>query len=216
MPELTALCELALKHRTDKGGWHTLAGDTCHNYTPVYHRLFGHRRHEVCRVLEVGVNHGSSLYMWQEYFPNAEIFGFDIRAECLFQEGRIRCFQADQGNPDLLRAAVDKTGGDPFDLIVDDGSHVRRHQVITANTLIHFLAPGGSFFTEDLAGPDASGLTCRPDLLAAEMDIPPGFVWRGWNAGDGIGKARCKPHCPDCQGRGGEQLLEICRATPRP
>jgi hypothetical protein len=212
-PAATLLCELALKHHTDKGGWHTLAGDTCHNYTPIYHALFGQRRQDVRQVLEVGVNYGSSLRMWQEYFPNAEIFGFDIRPECLFQENRIRCFQADQAKPDLLRAAVAKTGGGPFDLIVDDGSHVRQHQVITANTLIRHLAEGGSFITEDLAGPEAAEITCRPDLLAAEMDIPEGYAWRGWAAGDGIGRARCKPHCPYCKGRGGEYLLEIRRIS---
>jgi len=210
--EMTALCELALKHKTDKGGWHTFAGDTCHNYTPIYHAVFGQRRHEVRRVLEVGVNHGSSLRMWQEYFPFAEIFGLDLRPECLFREERICCFQADQGNPDSLRVAVAQTGGRPFDLIVDDGSHIRQHQVVTANTLIHYLAQGGSFFTEDLAGPYAAEITCRPDLLAAEMIIPDWFAWRGWSAGDGIGRARCKPHCQSCKGQGGEYLLEIRRA----
>lgn len=208
---MTPLCDLALKHHTDKGGWHTLAGDTCHNYTPVYHDLFGHRRNTVRRVLEVGVNHGYSLRMWQEYFPNADIFGFDIKPECLFQDTRIRCFHADQGNPDLLHSAVAKTGGGPFDLIIDDGSHVRHHQVITAKTLIPYLAPEGSYITEDLAGPEAAEITCRPDLLAAEINIPDGFVWRGLFAGDGIGRARCKPHCPYCKGHAGEYLLEVHR-----
>jgi len=208
---LTPLCELALKHHTDKGGWHTIAGETCHNYTPVYHALFGQRRHDVRRVLEVGVNCGCSLRMWEEYFPNAEIFGFDIRKECLFQENRIRCFQADQGIPDSLNAAVAKTGGGPFDLIIDDGSHFRHHQVITAKTLVPYLSETGSHITEDLAGPDAAEITCRPDLLAAEIGIPDGYGWRGLHAGDGIGRACCKAHCPHCKGKGGEYLLEVFR-----
>lgn len=210
-PVFTPLCELARKHWTDKGGWHTLAGATCHNYTPVYHALFGHRRNQVQRVLEVGVNCGYSLRMWREYFPNAEIFGFDIKPECLFQDNRIRCIEADQSNPDILRAAVSKTGDGPFDLIIDDGSHVRHHQVVTAKTLIHYLASDGSYFTEDLAGPEAAEITCRPDLLAAEIDIPNGYAWQGMFAGDGIGRARCKPHCPYCKGHGGEYLLEVHR-----
>lgn len=210
---LTPLCELAVKHCVDKGGWHTLAGCVCHNYTPVYHSMFGHRRDSVRRVLEVGVNHGASIRMWKEYFPNAEIFGVDIRPECLFQEDRIKCFQGDQSNPDSLRAAVGKAGKGLFDLIIDDGSHVRQHQVITANTLIEFLSETGSYITEDLAGPDNAEITCRPDLLAAEMSIPSGYIWGGLYAGIGLGNARCKPKCPYCKGAIGEYLLEISRRT---
>src|SRR5438067_9360832 len=86
-PPLTELCVLARKYGTDKGGWHMLAGDTCHNYTPTYHHMFGTRRLSVRNVLEIGVNYGPSLRMWEEYFPNADIYGLDSNTACLFNAG---------------------------------------------------------------------------------------------------------------------------------
>lgn len=202
---MTILCEMADRHMTDKGGRSTVyggvPGDTCHNYTPAYHALLGDRRDAVRKVLEVGVNAGSSLRMWEEYFPAAEVIGLDIRREVLFNAGRIRCYHADQGSPESLLAAVEAAGGGPFDLIVDDGSHEDRHQIVTAETLLPLLAPGGLFVIEDIA------VDCQPELLAGRIHAPPGFTWEPVACGVGIGKARCRPGCEFCGGEAGETLI---------
>ena len=49
-----------------------------HNYVPLFVRHFEPCRTTVRRVLEIGVEAGTSLRMWRDYFPNAEIWGFDI------------------------------------------------------------------------------------------------------------------------------------------
>ena len=208
---MTILCELADKHQTDKGGKSTtyggVPGDTCHNYTPAYHEMFGHRRETVRRVLEVGVNAGSSLRMWAEYFPNADVVGLDIRREVLFTAGRVQCHYADQGDPESLRAAVEASGGGLFDLIIDDGSHDYTHQLVTAETLLPYLTPDGVFVIEDIQ------VDCRPDLLAARIRAPDGFVWRPVQCGIGIGKARCDPACQFCGGTEGETLIVFQRTA---
>jgi hypothetical protein len=202
---MTLLCELADKHMTDKGGQSTVYGgqpsDTCHNYTPAYHAIFGNRRDTVRRVLEVGVNAGSSLRMWEEYFPAAEIIGLDIRPEVLFSAGRIRCYQADQGDAESLRSAIAAAGGGPFDLIIDDGSHLDDHQIITAETLLPLLADRGAYVIEDIE------IDCRPELLAARIAAPPGLAWQAIATGIHIGKARCRPGCEFCGGNSGETLI---------
>lgn len=206
---MTLLCELADKHQTDKGGRDTtyggVPGDTCHNYTPAYHAMFGERRGDVRRVLEVGVNAGSSLRMWEEYFPLAQIVGFDIRRDVLFSSGRISCHYADQGNPFSLLSAVEVSGDGPFDLIIDDGSHEGAHQILTAETLLPFMAAGGVYVIEDIE------IDCRPDLLAGRITLPAGFSWRPVECGVGIGKARCRPGCQFCGGAAGETLIVIER-----
>src|ERR1035437_4532916 len=57
---MTPLCELAKKHRTDKGGGHLTYGahttEICHNYTPFYYSLFKGQEDTVKLVLEIGVN----------------------------------------------------------------------------------------------------------------------------------------------------------------
>jgi hypothetical protein len=207
---VTLLCDLADKHMTDKGGTSTVyggvPGDTCHNYTPAYHAMFGDRRESVRRVLEVGVNAGSSLRMWEEYFPAAEVIGLDIRPEVLFAAGRIRCYQADQGVRQSLQAAVAAAGGGPFDLIIDDGSHLEAHQIVTAETLLPLLAPGGVYVIEDI------DIDCRPELLADRITAPEGLAWEAVPTGVHIGKARCRPGCEFCGGTAGETLIVWRRA----
>lgn len=149
---MTLLCELAKKYETDKGGQHYRYGggdsDTCHNYTPFYHAWFDEDRATVKSVLEIGVNAGSSLRMWKEYFPSAHIIGIDCDPKCLKEaEDRIEIEIADQNNPDQLRAVV---GARAFDIILDDGSHFREHQITSLKTLLPYLAPGGYYIVEDL------------------------------------------------------------------
>lgn len=202
---MTPLCELADKHQTDKGGRSTTYGgvpsDTCHNYTPAYHAMFGHRTDSVKNVLEVGVNAGSSLRMWEEYFPNARVVGLDIRREVLFDAGRVRCLWADGGSPRTLRDAVSNAGGGPYDLIIDDASHEDRHQITTAETLLPFLAHDGRYVIEDI------DIDCRPELLASRINVPDGMAWEPVPCGVGIGKARCRPGCEFCGGQAGETLI---------
>lgn len=213
---LTPLCELALKHGTDKGGWHLKAGDTCHNYTPAYHELFKYRREQVKRVLEIGVNYGPSLRMWRDYFPNATVFGFDCNEACLFQEDRIECYAADQNNKASLLHAIQQTmytnaDTDQYDLIVDDGSHEFAHQLFSPHVLLPYLAPLGAYVIEDIT------YDCDPAPIGdgalhfAAMNGVRGFKWEAMPTGIGIGKAHCWEACPKCHGATGEQLVVITR-----
>lgn len=198
---MTPLCDLARKHGTDKGGWHQTHGRFCHEYTPAYHQFLASRRHEVRRVLEVGVHYGCSLRMWAEYFPQAEIVGLDVYEPHLFTDGRITCHYADQGKPLTLMAAVQAAGGGPFDLIIDDGSHDYGHQVTTANVLLPYLAAGGVYAVEDIRPP------CQYLRLATQIVSPAGVNFRGIPTGRGLGGLGCPPSCQHCHGSTDEVLL---------
>lgn len=199
----TALCRLADKYQTDKGGMSTIyggcPGDTCHTYTEAYYEMFDEKqRHAVTRVLEIGVNAGSSLRMWEEWFPRAKISGFDIRPEVLFNVGRIRCYLADQSNPSSLLEAIYKISVTPvFELIVDDGSHELQHQLITMKTLLPFLTRDGVYVIEDVGG-----LHCNPRPITDH--VPDGYRFQLVECPGGQGKA----HCPAC---GGPELLIVIR-----
>src|SRR3954462_6194741 len=61
-----------------------------HNYLLRYDHVFGSFRHRVRRMVEIGVQTDSSVRMWRDYFPNAEIIGIDIDPECQrFESDRI-------------------------------------------------------------------------------------------------------------------------------
>jgi len=199
--ELTPLCKLARYFQTDKGGWHLHAGDTCHNYTPAYYELFKDRQQTVKRVLEIGVNYGPSLRMWREFFPNAEIVGLDCNEQCLFNDGRIRCFAADQGNAESLLDAMERAGiNDRYDLIIDDGSHFPAHQLLSAQVLMPFLEFDGVYVIEDI------DYDCQPELI---MDKLPHYKCEAINTGVGLGKAHCHPDCTKCHGAEGERLIVV-------
>lgn len=151
---MTELCELAIKHGTDKWPWH--------HYTPHYHEMFKDRRNAVKKVLEIGIGDvegmsqiipnyvpGASLRMWAEYFPYAQIYALDNVASILINEGRIHSFWCDQGDEESLRNVILRIGTG-FDLIVDDGCHIPEVQAMTARMLVPLLAPGGVYVIEDV------------------------------------------------------------------
>lgn len=194
MPEMTVLDELARKFETDKGGFHYRYGggdsDTCHNYCGVYHKLFGDARESVKHVLEIGINAGSSLRMWKAYFPNAQIVGLDSDAKCLVHgEDRIRCIGADQGSPESLCVAMGQLSPEAglFDMIIDDGSHFRDHQITSMKTLLPFLAPWGVYVIEDLSTGPVESLA---SLCAA---VPAGYHCSAVKITGGLGP-KVQPH----------------------
>ena len=127
-----------------------------HNYTTVYHSLFHDRRNQIHDVLEVGIGFpaimgeryitGASLFMWRDYFPQANIMGLDINRNTLFGSDRIQCYYADQSDPASFRFLRDHQ----FDVIIDDGSHVVGHQILTLKHVFRCLKPGGVYVIEDL------------------------------------------------------------------
>ena len=143
---------LAWRHGTDKSTEH-------HGYTRYYARHFGSRRHIVKSVLEIGVGGvtssegydttagGQSLRMWGTYFPNARILGIDIFAKSVIGE-RIAFEQGSQSDRNFLRGIIERYG--PFDIVIDDGSHIGRDIVASFNALWDAVVPGGFYVIEDL------------------------------------------------------------------
>ena len=205
MRELTPLCLLARKYETDKGGQHYRYGggdsSQCHNYTPIYWNLFGHRREQVKRVLEIGVNAGGSLRMWEEFFPNAEIVGIDIHHALLFNTDRIHCYQANQSYAHELVQAMKEAGPGEYDFMLDDGSHEYPHQITSMQTLVPYLADDGVYVVEDLQ------ISCHPEIIGNH--VPEGYWWAPVEAPGSLGRAHCS--CPDCNGHGVEKLLLVRR-----
>ena len=52
-------------------------------YLREYDRLFNDYRHQPIRLLEIGVQNGGSLEIWDQYFSNAVcLLGCDINPDC--------------------------------------------------------------------------------------------------------------------------------------
>jgi demethylmacrocin O-methyltransferase len=148
-----ALDALAKHYDTDKSTQY-------HGYTRAYHRHFAPLRRSARSVLEIGVGGttsrsgyetpegGQSLRMWSRYFPQATILGVDIHAKSVAGE-RIRFEQGDQADPAFLARLASTYG--PFDIVIDDGSHVGEHTLASFKGLWGHVRPGGFYVIEDLA-----------------------------------------------------------------
>jgi len=144
---LDPLSRIAIACGTDKWG--------AHCYTPDYHRMLCHRRFDQLRVLEIGVGGykakqlgGRSLRMWAEYFPNAEIIGLDIAEKQLDLGPRVRIVQGSQDDTEVLERLSNDYG--PFDIVIDDGSHIVSHVLATFEFLFPLLAVDGVYAVEDV------------------------------------------------------------------
>ena len=144
-----------------------------HSYIPFYEELLAYRN--VRKVLEIGIGyeelmapfvpkyvHGASLLMWEEFWPEAKIYGCDIRSdvlnikkptdeswEKLAEPSRIQTFLCDQADPHELLHMVDRIGGN-LDFIIDDGSHFTEHQILSARVLLPHLSTSGVYVIEDV------------------------------------------------------------------
>jgi len=85
--------------------------------------------------------------MWRDYFPNARIVGIDLHAKGVAAP-RISFEQGDQADPNFLKHIADVYG--PFDLVIDDGSHIGRHIRASFEVLWDAVTPGGFYVIEDL------------------------------------------------------------------
>jgi hypothetical protein len=86
--------------------------------------------------------------MWKEYFPSGHIFGMDIYDKSKLLEERITILRGSQADRAFLDAIGTKHG--PFDIIVDDGSHVCEHVIAGFTGLWPYLCSGGVYAIEDL------------------------------------------------------------------
>ena len=171
------LCDLARKYNVDKCP-NIISKHKTHSYTPVYNELLKNYRSSFKTVLEIGIGNvqlmndivdnykpGCSLRMWEEYFPNAEIYGCDILTSVLFQENRIRTYYADQSNSHSLDELINNiNGGNKIDFIIDDGSHQKTHQKLTFETLWKYVNSGGIYIIEDVNSNNMNFLEQVPDF----------------------------------------------------
>jgi mycinamicin biosynthesis methyltransferase MycE-like protein len=152
---LTA-CE---SHPTDLGGLSARFGSdkwaNFHWFTQHYEHHFGGLRTKPIRLLEIGIGGyqyedmgGASLRMWQRYFPRGLVYGLDIFPKPGICGPRMRTVQGDQSDPEFLDELGHRLG--PFDIVIDDGSHINDHVKTSFSSLFPHVRPGGLYVVEDL------------------------------------------------------------------
>ena len=122
------------------------------HYMKTYSEYLSPMKDDEISLLELGVEDGLSLLYWRDFLPNARISGLDIHTPVQLDDttGRIKVYQGEQQDRDLLdRIAADVAPGG-FDIIIDDASHIGQFTRISFWHLFkHHLKPGGLYFVED-------------------------------------------------------------------
>lgn len=162
MKELTYV---ANKYSTDKGteiyhGDPTLKGDhgvNCrHGYTEFYDSYFAKFKETRPVILEIGVAEGGSVRMLNDYYHgNCEIYCIDIQEKWSKIEelgDNIHFILGDQSNAEFLKNFTYflNTNNIMFDFIIDDGSHVVDHMMLSYNYLYSYVKPTGFYIIEDI------------------------------------------------------------------
>jgi hypothetical protein len=122
------------------------------HYFEIYERVLGPLRSRQIRLLEIGVYHGASVAMWRAYLhPQSIIVGLDIDPRCAAfdrPDERVHVRVGDQSDPLFLQRVVDEFG--PFDVVIDDGSHVCSHMIKSFDFLfLRGMTNDGIYIAED-------------------------------------------------------------------
>ncbi len=123
-----------------------------HHYFKIYDELFGALRLRPISVLEIGIYKGASARVWRDFFhAESTIVGIDINTKCAEFDApgkKLHIRIGSQQDKEFLTRVNQEFG--PFDLIIDDGSHVSSHMISSFNHLfLDGLKPGGLYFVED-------------------------------------------------------------------
>lgn len=94
-----------------------------HTYiSNFYNEKFKKFKDKSLKILEIGVLQGHSIKLWEEYFPNAKIFGVDIGniIEHNFSD-RVKILFENAYSLNFIKKIEEMFG--KFDIIIDDGPH---------------------------------------------------------------------------------------------
>lgn len=129
----------------------TFNSDKWDHYFDIYDHLLSHWYGKDISFLEIGVQNGGSLEVARKLFgPNTKILGIDIDPQCRKLEA------AGIANRIITGSQVDKRCIDEavefmpsIDVLIDDGSHVQAHMILSFISLFPAIAENGVYIIED-------------------------------------------------------------------
>jgi predicted O-methyltransferase YrrM len=153
----STLCEIGKKYDTDKSSQRSNVTNSrhCHPYTLFYDSLFKNKKNDNLDIAELGILDGASLLMWQEYFTNANIYGFEYDNTLMdnfkkkYNNDRITLSHIDVTNKNSISNAFFKLN-QMYDIIIEDTTHQFEDQIRVIENIYQYLKPGGILIIEDI------------------------------------------------------------------
>ena len=156
----TELCEIGKKYDTDKSSQRINVNQFrhCHPYTIFYHSIFKNYRNDNLNIAEIGIGTGGSLLMWNEYFTNSTIYGFDNNTTILNDfktnnnnnnNNKFVLSYMDVSNKDSITSSLHELNA-TYDIIIDDTTHNFDDQLRIIENVYSYLKPGGILIIENV------------------------------------------------------------------
>jgi hypothetical protein len=139
--------------------------DTHHNYLNAYSELFGKFEKEPIILLEVGVYKGGSLRLFEEYFVNASIIGYDIK-----DWGPTQCKRAVRIIKDFGAVSASELP-DNITIAIEDGAHDLDSQFDFVRKVYPKMASGGIMVIEDIFTHQLQSMKQRLDAIKISYEI---------------------------------------------
>jgi hypothetical protein len=133
------------KKYVGQDGW----GDkgTVHSYIEIYEQHMNKK--ENISLLEIGIQKGHSIAMWQDYFINSKIYGIDIYLENIMFKNLHNIYKCNGTHKEEVEKIFKNN---KFTYVIDDGSHLLEDQIKSFEIFWEKLDVGGKYFIEDVNG----------------------------------------------------------------
>ena len=156
---LNTLDELFYFYGSDKAEIFKLTKKKGHGYSKFYERKLSNLKEKKINILEIGSYAGASAAAFSKYFPDSNIFCFDVNiANFKFKSKKIHVFGVDINNEIMIRKILNKISKkyniNEFDFIIDDGSHNLSDILVSLKLFFPFLKKKGIFIIEDFKHPN--------------------------------------------------------------
>jgi 2-polyprenyl-3-methyl-5-hydroxy-6-metoxy-1,4-benzoquinol methylase len=116
-----------------------------------YDKLLSNRKISTKSVLEIGVDRGESILLWDNFFENAKIIGMDIlKREGIRIGNRSLIIEEVNAYSEYALELVKKINPDGFDLIIDDGPHTFDSMTFFLTHYSDLLSDDGILVLEDI------------------------------------------------------------------
>jgi predicted O-methyltransferase YrrM len=115
----------------------------------IYKDMFKKYENVSIEFLEIGVASGSSLLMFKDMMPKANLYGIDIHVPNMIHERNIRLEEINQNDTEALQWFACAVGR--FDVVIDDGSHFTKETKNCFDVFWKYVPEGGLYVIEDWA-----------------------------------------------------------------
>lgn len=125
-----------------------------HFYFHTYERILAKYIDKKINILEIGVQHGGSILLWNDFLPHSNIIGIDIQniihSKILdnTDKNRLRTYLGDAYSDNFI--ATIKRDYIGLDVVIDDGPHTLESQILCLIKYLPILNNDGVLAIEDV------------------------------------------------------------------